>query len=1237
MSKSAIFRILNILLSKLVYYAILVEFNHRELMLRNYNDLLYKSCITDCLLEHDLLFLLLTNKRNRDLICQKLIDTRNIPWNKYTQNNTDTLKKYDSVRDYLIFSHIKTILKYDYNFDKILFLVKELHATKYLLEKQNAKAFKQDDNENWQNLHKGLLKQINADNKFQDDTESKQIAKVLLESSAIVVSFNTANIKLNYQSSEYLKNTFQIAAERSEVKGGWDYFYGRITIETILFSSATPQELQLFTLQSNLRPTYGTLQFYNCITPITFFGTSFLVLTPNMRYSATAVFGDSLERIAKTKISPGLLAQPHSLIQQFPSELKEACKTLAATGLFPKEYSFQYKKRESKYIEVQLPPNIKIHDPEKVMHIHCSFDQHMPELEHISTWMKNGMTVSIGKNPFEDSNYAKAYQKNEIKPFLIDQTVKYFYQTMLIVGETEQKYLTCQHLKSENKLRFNFTITPNQPQFHQAQAWLVLKLLNVQGLQPEPMCFFPKNNIAGCSFDYSKDYTSLNRGLDIFLNRLLNTFLVCQLNLQYYQKNKNIHPIFGKGPTEESYHTQELFLNDGLNTCSIQTMWLYDYVLLKLRTDSQNLLNFVYATLKCAFNTLESCGTTILINSPLSHILEVLDDRCNYFTSIIIDKEEKNNGNVLLALRKNHWDTYPLGYSTSGGHNNSPYTYLDVYTDNEFGKLESKDLNHIPIISHKAFPRTAYVELSNQELIERKEDAIEFVPKSLCSFAFYELGNLKPEQLSEAAAHFRFTVEKYKEHFGNALALRPVDSLYFYLDHLHDQINELIKNECESAKVCIDKTVTEKIHTCSHMQGKFWLPSPNFGAIEIQNIKKEILIKYIYYLEIKNIKYRIRNDYSLIINTINPHTFYQFLESIKQSPIPTTLEMMEFAVALDVPFEYIRLLSFPANHHDIKSLLATKADVDNQQTETKLPYHTEYNSRLALIELLLKIPKQGINITDKDGNTALHLACQSKEYGGLVNNLLAQKPNLEIRNKENQNIWFLALQAGLMNVINLLRVHEEKYPKQQSLELKPKAASNQSILHLLFKNHFNCDEKTFDLCAEYLIKKFASDVNLANASGRTPLHIAAGYNYIPQIQFLLLAKADANAMDLEGNTPLHCVIKKDSGFEFDEQDVDDEQHIIHSLFHLGKANLNAQNKSGNTPLHFAALHKQRYHASYLLELKANANIKNNAGDKPKLPDPDYKKIRDRFNLFYKGLQLSNPKEASQTNTTQQSP
>lgn len=144
--------------------------------------------------------------------------------------------------------------------------------------------------------------------------------------------------------------------------------------------------------------------------------------------------------------------------------------------------------------------------------------------------------------------------------------------------------------------------------------------------------------------------------------------------------------------------------------------------------------------------------------------------------------------------------------------------------------------------------------------------------------------------------------------------------------------------------------------------------------------------------------------------------------------------------------------------------------------------------------------------------------------------------------------------------------------------------------------HYACKYNNYEL-VKYLIDRGAK-VNIINDDKKSPLSVACETPNLSIIKELLYNGANTNIKDINGNIPLHVIIRYFSSSESNQNFKVIKEYI--DLL-LDENNINIQNLRKNSFLHIACNSKTRnslYIAKYLIENGANINIKNKFGGTP---------------------------------------
>jgi len=136
-----------------------------------------------------------------------------------------------------------------------------------------------------------------------------------------------------------------------------------------------------------------------------------------------------------------------------------------------------------------------------------------------------------------------------------------------------------------------------------------------------------------------------------------------------------------------------------------------------------------------------------------------------------------------------------------------------------------------------------------------------------------------------------------------------------------------------------------------------------------------------------------------------------------------------------------------------------------------------------------------------------------------------------------------------------------------------------------------CAQKGHVTLLEELLKARADASGADATSKSTPLHHAVAFYKIPVVEALLHHRADVNAKDDQGSTPLHK-LRTAAGHQVEDQ-ADLAQLLIE-----GEANVDAQDNSGKTLAHFAAMQNIDGLLQVLLEARADPGPKDGLGNTP---------------------------------------
>jgi ankyrin repeat protein len=223
---------------------------------------------------------------------------------------------------------------------------------------------------------------------------------------------------------------------------------------------------------------------------------------------------------------------------------------------------------------------------------------------------------------------------------------------------------------------------------------------------------------------------------------------------------------------------------------------------------------------------------------------------------------------------------------------------------------------------------------------------------------------------------------------------------------------------------------------------------------------------------------------------------------------------------------------------------------------------------------IIKAPDGSVDVNrpgDTGGNRAIHAACFENNTAHVMA-LIALGADINVQNFDGLTALACACTVAAVSCVELLLA----------------AGANVDICDYsgVHPCHRVAASKCFRILPK-LLKVSKTGVNAVSSNGRQPLHDAAYHNSVESMIPFLHKGADVNCAVPEGYpqpgcTPAHFAA---------QQDCCDALKYLW----LKKANLDAKNAKGDTPLHFAAAFSRVAAVSLLLEFGVDATLQNAQG------------------------------------------
>jgi ankyrin repeat protein len=271
------------------------------------------------------------------------------------------------------------------------------------------------------------------------------------------------------------------------------------------------------------------------------------------------------------------------------------------------------------------------------------------------------------------------------------------------------------------------------------------------------------------------------------------------------------------------------------------------------------------------------------------------------------------------------------------------------------------------------------------------------------------------------------------------------------------------------------------------------------------------------------------------------------------------------------------LLAASNGHTDVvQALLCSKADPNTKNDDGWTPLHTAVQKGHRSVAELLLAQKIEINTKNDHGMTALHIAAARNEKA-MVELLLAKHADPNARNEERWTPLHLAVAGGGQDAAELLLPNNAEVNAVDAGGWTPlryaKEKGHRDIVQLLQK-HGGTEQSQLQPTARWNSK--SGTLQMPDA-----LRDALKKGEINKVEVLLRENADLvfSRESDDGQTPLHYLLAV----------LGDNSGKIAELLLRNKADVNAADKHGMTPLHLAAGAANKEVIEVLLNYGANVD------------------------------------------------
>ena len=210
--------------------------------------------------------------------------------------------------------------------------------------------------------------------------------------------------------------------------------------------------------------------------------------------------------------------------------------------------------------------------------------------------------------------------------------------------------------------------------------------------------------------------------------------------------------------------------------------------------------------------------------------------------------------------------------------------------------------------------------------------------------------------------------------------------------------------------------------------------------------------------------------------------------------------------------------------------------------------------------LLSYIPQRLNDVTNKIGDTMLHIACQNADH--VVATYLIKTFGCKIVDAHNENSGATALHFACTGSLDIVKVVVQCNPTSQIKDVSYLPKEMEFVSHGDTPLHVACRKGKIDVIRHLLQCGHSQSLNYSNALNELPVHLAVAANHSISVMKLFLRYKeyfDGNAAnESNGDTLLHIMCRHKC-----------HVHCLKLVVYKLQCKVYVQNKEGNLPLHIA--------------------------------------------------------------------